>query len=97
MMTFAVADIARRMSHLTGGDFLMDWIPVTERLPDKNGKYLCSIQSNFKRKKIMRISTTDFESGINRWSPDCMAFKDRVIAWMPLPEPYHEPRKSTRS
>ena len=65
------------------------WIPVTERLPDKNGKYLCSIQSNFKRKKIMRISTTDFESGINRWSPDCMAFKDRVIAWMPLPEPYH--------
>ena len=64
------------------------WIPVTERLPDKNGKYLCSIQSNFKRKKIMRISTTDFESGINRWSPDCMAFKDRVIAWMPLPEPY---------
>lgn len=67
----------------------MDWIPVTERLPDKNGKYLCSIQSNFKRKKIMRISTTDFESGINRWSPDCMAFKDRVIAWMPLPEPYH--------
>ena len=89
-MTFAVADIARRMSHLTGGDFLMDWIPVTERLPDKNGKYLCSIQSNFKRKKIMRISTTDFESGINRWSPDCMAFKDRVIAWMPLPEPYKE-------
>lgn len=69
----------------------MDWIPVTERLPDKNGKYLCSIQSNFKRKKIMRISTTDFESGINRWSPDCMAFKDRVIAWMPLPEPYVEP------
>ena len=68
----------------------MDWIPVTERLPDKNGKYLCSIQSNFKRKKIMRISTTDFESGINRWSPDCMAFKDRVIAWMPLPEPYKE-------
>ena len=66
------------------------WIPVTERLPDKNGKYLCSIQSNFKRKKIMRISTTDFESGINRWSPDCMAFKDRVIAWMPLPEPYKE-------
>ena len=66
----------------------MDWIPVTERLPDKNGKFLCSIQSNFKRKKIMRIITTDFESGINRWSPDCMAFKDRVIAWMPLPEPY---------
>ena len=64
------------------------WIPCSERLPDKNGKYLCSIQSNFKRKKIMRISTTDFESGINRWSPDCMAFKDRVIAWMPLPEPY---------
>ena len=66
------------------------WIPCSERLPDKNGKYLCSIQSNFKRKKIMRISTTDFESGINRWSPDCMAFKDRVIAWMPLPEPYKE-------
>ena len=90
MMISAVSDIASRLSHLTGGDFLMDWIPVTERLPDKNGKYLCSIQSNFKRKKIMRISTTDFESGINRWSPDCMAFKDRVIAWMPLPEPYKE-------
>ena len=87
--SYNLLDAEQRLEDLPSAQSEQRWIPVTERLPDKNGKYLCSIQSNFKRKKIMRISTTDFESGINRWSPDCMAFKDRVIAWMPLPEPYH--------
>lgn len=54
------------------------WIPVTERLPEKDGQYLVTVKKGY-----MLIGLW---CGIKEdWG--------NVIAWMPLPEPYKEDGK----
>lgn len=50
------------------------WIPVTERLPEKNGRYLIT----GKRGTVYSLEYED-----ERWYGGI-----QPIAWMPLPEPY---------
>ena len=54
------------------------WIPVTERLPDENGAYLCQEKQGF-----LYVDTWNGEY----WDCAERAY-GTVIAWMPLPEPY---------
>ena len=65
------------------------WIPVTERLPEKNGKYLCNVK-RFGQYAGMQYYYVDvlvfqedsfFEDGIGT---------ERVTHWMPLPTPPKE-------
>ena len=57
------------------------WIPVSERLPEK-----------YKAVIVTDIETNDtYQSqyvGNGYWECDNGLFMDRIIAWMPLPEPY---------
>lgn len=60
------------------------WIPVSERLPEKDGEYLVTEYDDLKR--INRIDIT-------LWSDSqtiCNGFYSArdITAWMPLPEPY---------
>ena len=49
------------------------WIPCSERLPEKDGEYLTTTEDGL----------CDVESyGDGEW------FYDDVVAWMPLPEPW---------
>jgi hypothetical protein len=50
------------------------WIPVSERLPEKDGYYLTTT--------CYRQVYCDF------WNEDHFDRTEYVIAWMPLPEPY---------
>ena len=52
------------------------WIPCSERLPEKAGKYLVSVRNG-----NVYAGTFDKYSG---------NFQCAAIAWMPLPEPYKE-------
>ena len=53
------------------------WIPVSERLPEEDGRYLCTYEDDIYENCV------DFGSYENgEW------YVDKVIAWMPLPEPY---------
>ena len=59
------------------------WIPVEERLPEENGRYLCCVKSyafpGYSYWNILRYDKDGFhESGI---------YEDGVTHWMPLPEP----------
>ena len=66
------------------------WIPVTERLPEKYGRYLVTLEDEGYRSvmplyygRIGRISTfydSDSEYGDIEYCG--------IIAWMPLPTPY---------
>ena len=80
---------------LTGG-----WIPVTERWPDKSGRYLVTYHEwtdgNYLPKyddicvKILRYQDAVFKLPV---CCDKQAEQDthrEVLAWMPLPEPYKE-------
>ena len=53
------------------------WIPVTERLPEKTGKYLVSVKNG----NVYAGTFSAYEGAFN-----CAA-----TAWMELPEPYKEP------
>lgn len=80
-----------------------EWIPVSERLPEENGSYLCQI--NFANHEIIdvlffatnlyKVDKWDFSDKKRAGFYDCeydwgcFEVYD-VIAWMPLPEPYRK-------
>ena len=65
------------------------WIACSERLPEKNGMYLCT-QNSYDlttNKNIIRVSTELVEFYNGKWR----RAKNLVIThWQPLPEPYKE-------
>lgn len=71
------------------------WIPVSERMPEKEGRYLVTFRSE--RKTYLagygncRMSVYGKEIGYGWYDlHDAMYFDEKsIIAWMPLPEPYH--------
>ena len=71
----------------------MDWIPVTERLPEKDGRYLCTIQNKY-APEVVGVMVCDYWKqaigyvSMHDWCPDDEAASDNVIAWAPLPAPY---------
>ena len=56
------------------------WIPVSERLPEKNGRYLVSNTKWGANEVDWNIFYKEPKEG---W-----LWEEGVIAWMPLPEPY---------
>lgn len=80
------------------------WIPVSERLPEKNGKYLVTVSSfcglpqhievlSFAM-DLHRIDKYDFpehKCGFYEYDSEWGYLEvDDVLAWMPLPEEYKE-------
>ena len=72
------------------------WIPVTERLPERNKSVLLCMKSRTLRTS-MCIQTGSHDSGF--WFVQGAAgyeslatFEFHVLAWMPLPEAYREER-----
>ena len=66
-----------------------EWIPVSERLPKKDGWYLVTIRGY------------DTVTDVSLYSADGSAWSDvstkqKAIAWMPLPEPYRGDTEETR-
>lgn len=60
-----------------------EWIPVSERLPERHKEVI-----------VTDIETSDtYQSqyiGNGYWECDNGILKNRIIAWMPMPEPYKE-------
>ena len=57
------------------------WIPVSERLPNRHQRVLCYLKYEQESPDI--ISENTYIGG-GVW----MSESDKVVAWMPLPEPY---------
>ena len=64
------------------------WIPVSERLPEKSGRYLAYIVNEYDNELQYSMTCEYFTDGPFHWFPDDECASDNVIAWMPLPEPY---------
>lgn len=58
------------------------WIPCSERLPDKDGRYLTTCSNE----RVLRV---DWNIWYNKPKPSWL-WEQGVTAWMPLPEPYEE-------
>lgn len=76
------------------------WIPVTERLPERNGRYLVTRGLNACGSLWNRIYVVNYSDLMSLkkekiwWDGNVgkadFAKLDDVIAWQPLPEPYKE-------
>lgn len=63
-----------------------EWIPIEERLPDKAGTYLVTYHPRYGdniNENVVAIDVDNFGRGL--WGN---RKRQRVIAWMFLPEPY---------
>ena len=67
----------------------LKWIPVSERLPEKEGQYLAYIVSP-NDAGVQYMMTCDYFPSTSTWCPDDEMASRHVVAWMPLPEPYKE-------
>lgn len=61
------------------------WIPVEERLPEKDGFYLVTMDGEIAGEDKPFTGLTEFENG--KWLDDEDDYQC-VLAWQPLPEPY---------
>lgn len=61
------------------------WIPVTERLPEKTGWYLCTLSGHLAQTIVDMCRFETVDGGF--WS-GCIEYN--VVAWMELPKPYKE-------
>ena len=63
------------------------WILVTERLPEKDGEYLTTW---IDAQKKLCVNVFLVENGVWYWNQKYIFPNWRIIAWMPLPEPFNE-------
>ena len=67
---------------IANGVVIQKWIPVTERLPEIEGYYLCCVRSClFPEKTYLRILMCN-KYGFS----DGGIYTDNVTHWMPMPE-----------
>ena len=66
------SQMERTSQYYNGG-----WIPVSERLPEEAGMYLCSYDDDY-------VGTSYFDIRMNEFN----MLHEQVTAWMSIPEPY---------
>lgn len=64
----------------------IDWIPVSERLPEASGTYQVTCMDG----RIYRSTYAKFQCKLKRWELTGARSYWKVIAWMPLSKPYKE-------
>ena len=85
-ITLAVSENKAIAEHLlANGVTIRKWIPVTERLPKKEGRYLCVVQIGYSGAIYVTLMNGDPDG----FSLDHI-YNDDVTHWMPLPEPPKE-------
>lgn len=65
------------------------WIPCSERLPEETGRYLISVLDGVGR----RTTVAPYQSRYKAWKMTGRMAYWKVVAWMPLPEPYQAERR----
>ena len=68
------------------------WIPVEERLPEKDGFYIATMDGEVAGQEDPFTGLAEFENG--KWIDDEDDYRC-VIAWRPLPEPYKPKQPET--
>jgi hypothetical protein len=69
----------------------MEWIPTSERQPKENGNYLAFYRTSDGAASLEFMMVDHCNAG-GGWLHEKSGRKayNKVIAWMPLPEPYEE-------
>ena len=62
------------------------WIPVSERLTEESGTYVCSCKDGYRD----MVSLIKWQPRQKTWNLTGQRAYWKVVAWMPLPAPYKE-------
>lgn len=85
------AQIMERIDKIPSVENKGEWIPVSERLPEKNVWVLVTVEQSGKRfQEIMRRNNY-----IEAWTDNFDNYTDEIIAWLPLPDPYKAESEGT--
>ena len=80
--THTAEDLLEWLEELKKRREKQEWIPCEERLPKRQGYYICTCKDGSKNKRTTTIKWS------NGWQQSGARAYWKVIAWMPLPEPY---------
>ena len=83
---------AKEIVHEVAEEYNNGWIPCSERLPEDNGVYFVTLDDDIMPRCI---DVRNFRNGVfeQRFIVSPLQGKcpeEKVVAWMPLPEPYKE-------
>lgn len=89
------------IKEITSNDYIVEvkenvWIPVEERMPEK-GKAVLVTYSGYRSGKRFSNATAYYLFGDWRWSVTNSIARVKIIAWMPLPEPYQGEEKQNET
>ena len=62
------------------------WIPVSERMPEESGWYICTCRDGVSE----RVTFLKWQKRLKQWEKTGTRSYWKVIAWLPLPEPYQK-------
>ena len=62
------------------------WIPCSEKLPEEGDHYICTCKDGYRT----MVTYVKWQNKLKRWDLTGARSYWKVIAWMPLPEPYKE-------
>lgn len=88
-----VAKLSEEIERVKGKQ---QWIPVTERLPEKNKSVLLYMKSRSSSGTCIQTGSIDKGFWFTQSYPGFQGLANRefhVMAWMPLPEPYTEEKE----
>lgn len=83
-----VCDVLQKVEEAVSKCTFTGWIPCSERLPEAEGEYLCSLYYAIPPYNLFHPENDIYIHTISIQKFDGTSFKSSVIAWMPLPEPY---------
>ena len=63
---------------------MSEWISVEDRLPEKDGYYICALRDNIVKPYVLRVQFCNDRFIISEWHEKNTGRK--VTHWMPLPE-----------
>lgn len=76
---------------LANGVTVQNWIPVTERLPERFKNELCWYEYRNGKGEMVRAYGIGFYFRDDTWGGEVSnGYDTKVLAWMPLPEPPKE-------
>ena len=82
------APIREVMKNIDKAPTVNGWISVKDRLPDKNGQYLCWFGKNIVAKGMAIVTYLEMWQAFG--SLESLENYPNVTHWMPLPEPPEE-------
>ena len=85
-MAIAALELFGNSEQLTSAQSEQQWIPCSERLPEHGGRYLISVLDGINR----RTTVAPYLPRCKAWAMNGRMAYWKVIAWLPLPEPYRE-------